>query len=192
SERPRGRNVKTMPSADEIVSELRRLGEPRRVAALRRSRVASPAFGVALPELRSIARRIGPNHQLALALWRSTVREPRILASLIDIPDRVTETQMDRWARSFDSWEICDQCCHKLFGGTPFAPARVLAWTRRPEELVKRAGLVLAAVLAVHAEKAEDDTFIALLPTLIAAADDTRVYVQNGASWALRQVGKRN
>src|SRR5262249_2730104 len=78
------------------------------------------------------------------------------------------------------------------FWRTPFAPAKVLAWTRRPEELVKRAGLVLAAVLAVHAEKAEDDTFIALLPTLIAAADDTRVYVQNGASWALRQVGKRN
>src|SRR5262249_49815408 len=36
NERPRRRNMKTTPSADEIVSELRRLGEPRRVAALRR------------------------------------------------------------------------------------------------------------------------------------------------------------
>jgi 3-methyladenine DNA glycosylase AlkD len=57
---------------------------------------------------------------------------------------------------------------------------------------VKRADLVLGAVLAVHAEQAEDETFVALLPTLIAAADDERAYVQKGASWALRQIGKRN
>lgn len=181
-----------MPDADEIVSELRRLGEPRRVAALGRAGVTSPAFGVALPALRSMAKRIGPNHQLALDLWRNVVREPRILASLIDIPERVTETQMDRWAKSFDSWEICDQCCQNLFWRTPFALAKVLAWTRRPEEFVKRAGLVLAAVLAVHDEHLEDDIFVRLLPTLVAAADDGRAYVHKGASWALRQIGKRS
>ena len=117
--------MEAMPDADEIVSELRRLGEPGRVAALRRSGIASQAFGVALPELRSMAKRIGPNHQLALALWRNDAREPRILASLIDIPERLTETQMDRWAKSFDSWEICDQCCQNLFWRTPFALAKV-------------------------------------------------------------------
>jgi 3-methyladenine DNA glycosylase AlkD len=181
-----------MLEVEEIVVELRQLGEPRRVAALRRSRVASPAFGVALPALRSIARRIGPNHRLALELWQEAVREPRLLASLIDEPERVTQAQLDRWATSFDSWEICDQCCQNLFWRTPFVLAKVFAWTRRPEEFVKRAGLVLVAVLAVHAEQTEDDTFVDLIPTLIAAADDERVYVQKGASWALRQVGKRN
>src|SRR5262249_23663347 len=181
-----------MPDADEIVSELQRLGEPRRVAALRRSGNASQAFGVALPELRSMAKRIGPNHQLALALWRNDAREPRILASLIDVPERVTETQMDRWAKSFDSWEICDQCCQNLFWRTPFALAKILAWTRRPEEFVKRAGLVLVAILAVHDEQTKDNIFVGLLPTLVAAADDERTYVYKGASWALRQVGKRN
>jgi 3-methyladenine DNA glycosylase AlkD len=79
-----------------------------------------------------------------------------------------------------------------LFWRTPFALAKVLAWARRPDEFVKRAGLVLVAVLAVHAEQAQDDTFVDLIPTLIAAADDERAYVQKGASWALRQVGKRN
>jgi 3-methyladenine DNA glycosylase AlkD len=98
---------------------------------------------------------------------------------------------MDRWAKSFDSWEICDQCCQNLFWRTPFALAKVLAWTRRPGEFVKRAGLVLAAVLAVHDEQPEDDTFVELLPTLVAAADDGRAYVHKGASWALRQIGKR-
>ena len=168
------------------------MGEPQRVAGLRRSGVASPAFGVALPVLRSIARRIGLDHRLALELWRTPVRETRILASLIDEPERVTGAQMDRWARTFDSWEICDQCCQNLFWRTPFAPAKVVAWTRRPEEFVKRAGLVLVAVLAVHDEQADDDMFVGLLPALIAAAADERAYVYKGASWALRQTGKRN
>src|SRR5215831_2684443 len=181
-----------MLEVEEIVVELRQLGEPRRVAALRRSGVASPAFGVALPALRSRGKRIGPNHRLALELWQEAVRERRLLASLIDEPERVTQTQMDRWAMSFDSWEICDQCCQNLFWRTPFALAKVLAWTRRPEEFVKRAGLVLVAVLAVHDEQAKDDIFVGLLPTLVAAADDERTYVYKGASWALRQVGKRN
>jgi 3-methyladenine DNA glycosylase AlkD len=181
-----------MLKADEIVLDLRRLGEPRRVAALRRSGVGSPAFGVALPALRSMAKQIGPNHQLARELWQKAAREPRILASLIDEPERVTATQLERWATGFDSWEICDQCCQNLFWRTPFAFDTALAWTRRPEEFVKRAGLVLVAVLAVHDDPLDDDTFVHVLPMLVAAADDERVYVQKGASWALRQIGKRN
>jgi 3-methyladenine DNA glycosylase AlkD len=181
-----------MLSVEQIVSELRELGEPRRVAALRRSGIASPAFGVALPTLRSMASRVGPDHELALELWEEAVREARILASLIDEPGRVTETQMDRWAGTFDSWEICDQCCQNLFWRTPFALAKALAWMQRAEEFVKRAGFVLVAVLAVHDKRAEEETFVGLLPTLIAAADDERVYVRKGASWALRQIGKRN
>jgi 3-methyladenine DNA glycosylase AlkD len=181
-----------MLSVDEIVFELRQLGEPRRVAALRRAGVSTPAFGVPLPALRSMAKRIGPDHRLASELWGPAVREPRILASLVDEPQRVTQLQMDRWAKSFDSWEICDQCCQNLFWRTHFALTKALAWTRRPEEFVKRAGLVLVAVLAVRDKRAEDDTFVGLLPRLVAAADDDRAYVHKGASWALRQIGKRN
>lgn len=193
---PMGRGMRdqegAMLNADEIVVELRRLGEPGRIAALRRSGVATPAFGVTLPALRSIAKQIGPNHQLALELWQKAVREPRILASLIDEPERVTKTQLDRWAKGFDSWEICDQCCQNLFWRTPFALDTALAWTRRREELVRRAGLVLVAVLAVHDKQLADDAFVRVLPTLIAATGDERAYVHKGANWALRQIGKRN
>jgi 3-methyladenine DNA glycosylase AlkD len=177
---------------EEILSELRQMGEGQRVAQLRRAGVASPAFGVALPALRSLARRIGHDHRLASELWREAVRETRILASLIEEPECVTETQMDQWAEAFDSWEICDQCCQNLFWRTRFALAKGLEWTQRPEEFVKRAGFVLVAVLARRGRQAQDSTFVDLLAPLIAAADDERAYVQKGASWALRQIGKRD
>lgn len=179
-------------TVDEILSELRLAADPRRVASLRRVGAASPALGVGLPSLRSLAKRIGHDHRLALALWQTPVREARILASLIDEPQRVTAKQMDRWAESFDNWEICDQVCQNLFARTPLALAKAVEWTRRSEEFVKRAAFVLVAVRAVHDKRADDGAFVDLLPTVMAAADDDRPYVRKGASWALRQIGKRS
>jgi 3-methyladenine DNA glycosylase AlkD len=179
-------------TVEEILSELRESGEPERVAALKRFGAASPAFGVSLPALRALAKRIGQEHELALALWETGIREARILASLIDEPDRVTENQMDRWAETFDTWEICDQCCQNLFAQTGYALPKAIEWARRPEEFIKRAAFVVIAVRAVHDKRADDQAFVDLLPAVIAAADDERLYVRKGASWALRQIGKRS
>jgi hypothetical protein len=60
----------------------------------------------------------------------------------------------------------------------PFALDKAVEWTQRPEEFVKRAAFVLVAVRAVHDKIAEDRTFADLLPPLIAAADDERIYVR--------------
>jgi 3-methyladenine DNA glycosylase AlkD len=179
-------------TVDEILSELRLTADPQRVGSLQRVGAASPALGVGLPALRSLAKRIGHDHRLALALWQTPVREARILASLIDEPERVTAKQMDRWAESFDNWEICDQVCQNLFARTPLALAKAVEWTRRSEEFVKRAAFVLVAVRAVHDKRTDDSVFADLLPTVMAAADDDRPYVRKGASWALRQIGKRS
>jgi hypothetical protein len=93
--------------SDEIVFELRQLGEPARITALGPG-VSSPAFAVALPALRSMAKRIGRDHRLASELWGTAVREPRILASPIDEPERVTRPQMDQRAhvRKGASWAL--------------------------------------------------------------------------------------
>jgi 3-methyladenine DNA glycosylase AlkD len=179
-------------TVDEILSELRLAADPQRVGSLQRLAAASPALGVGLPALRSLAKRIGHDHELALALWQTPVRETRILASLIDEPGRVTGKQMDRWAESFDNWEICDQVCQNLFARTPLALVKAVEWTRRSEEFVKRAAFVLIAVRAVRDKHADDSIFADLLPTVMAAADDERLYVRKGARWALRQLGKRS
>jgi 3-methyladenine DNA glycosylase AlkD len=189
---PRLTQTDLLVTVDEILSELRLAADPRRVESLQRVGAASPALGVGLPALRSLAKRIRHDHRLALALWQTPVREARILASLIDEPERVTAKQMDRWAESFDNWEICDQVCHNLFARTPLAFAKAVEWTRRSEEFVKRAAFVLVAVRAVHDKRTDDSVFADLLPTLMAAADDDRPHVRKGASWALRQIGKRS
>jgi len=150
------------------------------------------ALGVRIPVLRRLAHEIGTDHSLALRLWRTGVHEARILAGMIDDPARVTERQMDSWARGFDSWDLCDQVCANLFDRTPHAWEKAVTWTARHEEFVKRAGFTLMACLAVHARPAGDTAFRRFLQVIEERATDERNYVRKGASWALRQIGKRN
>ena len=125
-------------------------------------------------------------------LWASGVHEARILATIVDEPARVTRRQMDRWARDFDSWDVCDQACQNLFRYTPFAWAMATKWAGAKREFVRRAGFALMAGLAVKAKDAPDEDFEALLPLIAGAATDQRNLVKKAVNWALRAIGKRN
>jgi 3-methyladenine DNA glycosylase AlkD len=150
------------------------------------------ALGVSIPQLRTAAKRIGRDHDLALALWRTRIHEARILASMVDEPALVTREQMEEWAADFVSWDVCDQVCGNLFGATPHAYAVARAWVRRPEEFVRRAGFTLIAERAVRDKAASDEAFLKFLPAIRRGALDERNYVKKAVSWALRQIGKRN
>jgi 3-methyladenine DNA glycosylase AlkD len=87
--------------------------------------VAKNLLGVAKPSMDELARRIGREHTLALALWQTGVHDARILAGMVDDRTQVGSAQMDRWVRGFDNWDVCDGTCCHLF---VFAPP---TWQKR-------------------------------------------------------------
>lgn len=111
---------------------------------------SSKALGIALPELRKLAKALKKDHDLALDLWKTGFHEARILASLVDEPAMGTEKQIDEWVIDFNSWDLCDQVCGNLFDRTPFVIAKAKEFSNREEEFVKRTGFVLMAEYAVH------------------------------------------
>ena len=150
------------------------------------------AFGVPMKAMQQLAKRLGQDHTLAAALWATGQYEARIVAAYVDVPERVTPGQMDRWCRDFDNWGICDTVCFVLFDRTPHAFAKVTQWSRRREEFVKRAAFALLASLALHDKESGDARFTACLPLVEKAAADERNFVKKGVSWALRAVGRRS
>jgi 3-methyladenine DNA glycosylase AlkD len=178
---------------EEIIKELESLSSPEDVEGMARFGInPQKTFAVRIPELRRIAKSAGKDHKLATELWEAGYRETRILACMIEDPDLVTSKQIDRWAVEFDFWEICDQCCMKLFRRTPFAYQKIFEWSMRDEEFVKRAAFTLIAVLAVHDKKAPDEKFEQFFPLIIRESTDNRNYVKKAVNWALRHIGKRN
>ena len=180
-------------SLDEILSRLRSLSNPESVAGMARFGInPKNTYGVSIPSLRKIARELGTNHDLAQQLWASGVHEAKILAAMVDDPEKVTESQLERWARDFDSWDVCDQCCSNLFDRTRFAYQKAAQWSTREEEFVKRAAYALMAALAVHDKSALDTKYLEFLPLIKRGSLDERNFVKKAVNWALRQIGKRN
>jgi 3-methyladenine DNA glycosylase AlkD len=178
---------------ERIMDELGRRGNPKAVTGMARFGIQTgKARGVSIPQLRDVARQVGTNHELAQKLWKSGIHEARILASMIDDPEKVSENQMEGWAMDFDSWDVVDGCCGNLFDKTEFAIRKAHEWSRRKEEYIKRAGFVLMAEMAVHDKKALDKTFLDFLPVIVREASDERNFVKKAVNWALRQMGKRN
>lgn len=175
------------------LKRLRALGSADNVAGMARFGIpTSKALGVSVPNLRALAKELGRDHTLALQLWDSGVHEARVLAAFIGSPTELTETEMERIVLEIDSWDICDQVCGEFFNRHPLAYQKAVAWSKRKEEFVKRAGFVLMARLAVHDKKANNTPFLAFLPLIEREAIDERNMVKKAVNWALRQIGKRN
>jgi len=177
----------------EILKELKSLSDPKAVEGMASFGInPNNTYGVSIPQIRAIAKRVGKNHELAQELWNSGIHEARILAGMVDDPEMVANKQMDSWVRDFDSWDVCDQCCSNLFGETEFAYKKAFEWSSKEEEFVKRAGFVMMAVLAVHDKEAKDEEFVKFLPLIKEKSVDERNFVRKAVNWALRQIGKRN
>ena len=177
----------------ELLERLKSAANPEAVAGMARFGIRpTRVYGVSVPELRKLARKVGNDHELALQLWTSGIHDAQILASMIDDHKQVTDAQLERWVLEFDSWDLCDQCCNNLFRRTTSAYQKALDWSAREEEFVKRAGFVLMAALAVHDKRASDHVFERFLPIIKRESTDNRNFVKKAVNWALRQIGKRN
>lgn len=154
-------------------------------------RPRSRVLGISIWEIRKIAKETGRSHRLAGELWRSGIHEARILAGFVEEPEKVTEQQLERWVKSFDSWDVVDQVS-ELFVKTPFARKKIREWSMRDEEFVKRTAFTLIAELAWHDKGMSDSEFERFFPVIKRGAVDERNFVKKAVNWALRNIGKRN
>jgi len=177
----------------ETIKAIKANANPKNVEGMARFGInPTNTYGVSIPLLRELAKKLRRNHGLAQQLWKSEIHEARLLAGFIDDPALVTETQLENWVKDFDSWDICDQVCSNLFDKTSFAWKKAADWPKREEEFVRRAGFVLMAALSVHEKKARDEAFLRFFPLIKKYSTDERNFVRKAVNWALRQIGKRN
>jgi 3-methyladenine DNA glycosylase AlkD len=192
----RPRSGPEAPLRADITSALdwlkRRSSKAGRDAMTRYAIPSDNALGVAMSDIKTLGKMLGPNHRLAAALWDTSVYEARMLASFVDDPAQVTPAQMDRWCRDFDNWALCDALSFNLFDRTPHAWTKVTQWSRRRREFEKRTAFALLWALTVHDRNAGDRPFLDGLALIEREANDERHFVKKAVNMALRAVGKRN
>ena len=169
------------------------MSNPKNVEGMRRFGIAHDKnLGISVTELRKFAKKIGKNHELAVKLWDTKIRDARMVAACIEDPKTVSEEQVESWLKDIKCWDLCDHCCGHFFDKLPFAYEKAIEWSKREREFEKRAGFSLVAWLAVHDKEKDDKWFEGFLKIIKREANDERNYVKKAANWALRQIGKRN
>lgn len=182
-----------MTTAQEVIKTLQAQARPDQLEGMARyGLVGEKRLGVSVADLRRIAKGLGSDRHLAQELWDTGIPEAMILASMLDVPHKVTEEQMEAWVADLPAWDVCDQVCMNLFEKTPLAWKKIHDWSKREELFVKRTAFALIACLAWHDKKASDKDLIQLIPVIREGAADDRNMVRKAVSWALRNIGKRN
>jgi len=176
-----------------VLRHLQGLADPKVRAKMEYFGVHVPkAYGISTPLLHQFAKRIGKDHRLARQLWTTGIHEARILATLIGESEKVTASEMDRWVRDFDSWDVVDAACCYLYAHSKPAWNKAATWSRRREEFVKRASFSLVAYFSYKDKAAPDARFVRFLRVIEREAHDERNFVKKAVNWALRNIGKRN
>ena len=178
-------------SAAELIAHLETLRSEENVAGMARFGIVTDrALGISNPDLRAVARQAKKDHLRAMELWRSDIREARLLALNTAEPKQLTAEEARHWADDFNSWEIVD-CAADLF-----VEARLdeLIWLFAADErqFVRRTAFAMTAGAAVHRKQEPDAAVLAFMPLIEAHSDDARNFVRKAVNWALRSIGKRN
>lgn len=149
------------------------------------------ALGISNTTLRAIGRKIKRNHDRAIELWASGIREARLLAAFTAEPKRITAEIARRWAAEFNSWEIVDGVSD-LFADAKLQDPLIAEFAGDEREFVRRTAFAMMAWSAVHMKKEPDAILLDWLPLIETHAGDSRNFVKKAVNWALRQIGKRS
>lgn len=178
---------------DEVLKELESLGrEDVREGRSRYGIRAETSFGVSIPNIKALAKKIGKYHELSLQLWNSGNHDARILSFMIGDPQKFTHELAEEWMKEMTSWDLTDGAAVYLFRHCDWVFDKMKEWISSDQEFRRRQGFVLMAVMAVHGKKLPNAKFIEWLDDLYEGASDKRNFVKKAVNWAIRQIGKKN
>lgn len=176
-----------------LMRRLRSQASERNAAGMRKFGInGGDMLGVSVTELRLLSKDFGTDHDTAMQLWSTGVHEARILAGIVEEPEKVSDAQAEAWLKDMDSWDLVDQTCLNLYSKMPNPFRRARDWVSREREFEKRTGFALIASIAAFGKGQADQEFIDFLPQIKKASTDDRNFVKKAVNWALRQIGKRN
>lgn len=102
-------------------------------------------YGVSLPTLRAIARAETPDSDFARLLFRQDVRELRLAALHIAVPESLTVEDAEFWAAGLSDSEVAEEAAFALLSRSAVFPQLFGAWIGDRRPFVVYAALMAAA-----------------------------------------------
>jgi 3-methyladenine DNA glycosylase AlkD len=154
------------------------------------------SYGIGLTRLRKLAKRIGRNHELALALWKTDVYEARVISLLVDDPARITRDQAEKQVEELAGGMLAHvfASCDATLAKTSFAVELADRWVKSDDPVRRYCGYgLIYEASKFSSKKAPNEEFFLAHVKRIAdtiGKESEKVRLAMGA--ALMGIGKRS
>jgi 3-methyladenine DNA glycosylase AlkD len=127
-------------TVNEILAQLKSLGDDARRKHNIKSGAPDNQFGVKLGDIREIAKKIKTDHELALKLWDTGNVEAQHLATLIIKPKSLSADELDRLTRSTTCAQVAEWLNSYVVAQHPEKEALREKWMKDKDRWAARAG----------------------------------------------------
>lgn len=128
------------------------------------------SLGATIVNLRELASGYSKDHLLAHKLWTKAFRETKILASLLEEPEKVNEDQINRWLDEMDSNELIEQVSMNLFMNMPNVYELIPEWLQSENYRRVLCAVIVSGRLAMKKDEVKPRelfNFVEMIPSNI-------------------------
>ncbi len=175
---------------DMVMKELEKFGTAQNRKVYARHGVTGPAFGVSYANLGTLRKRIGTDHALAVALWKTGIHDARVLACMVADPTLLTTAEANSWVEVPGNYVVIG-AVSGLVARSKHARNRAERWSKSTVEWVATAGWNLWSHLAMQEGAVETSDLLALIERVEAEIGKAKNRVRYAMNNALIAVGSR-
>jgi len=170
-------------TADEVMAELKRLGNEQTKRTFLRHGAREPFFGVKIGDLKTIQKRVKKDHALALALYDTGNSDAMYLAALISDPPKMTKAQLHKWAKKAYWHMLAFYTVAWVASESRFGAELAREWIDSPDELIATAAWsTFASLVSI---KPDDELDLDELVDLLERVEKSVHGAQNWVKYAM-------
>ena len=178
-------------SLAEAMRTLEKAGSAQTRKTYARHGAEEPMFGVSFADLKTLVKKIGVDHELALELWETKNHDARVLAMKIADPAAIKSADLDRWARE-NKMRMCKGYVAALAAESPLGPAKAREWFASTDPTLRASAWALSGFLANHDESTPDDWFVQRLAQIEKSIHSAPNAEREAMNMAVITIGGRN
>jgi 3-methyladenine DNA glycosylase AlkD len=144
-------------SVQEIIDELKSLGNDATKRTLEKHGAREPFFGVKVEDLKKIQKRIKKDYTLALELYDTGISDAMYLAGLIADDAKMTTKDLQRWAKEAYWSMLSEYTVPWVAAESGHGRELALEWIESPRENIAAAGWATLSSLVAIKDDAELD-----------------------------------
>jgi 3-methyladenine DNA glycosylase AlkD len=177
----------------EILKEIKRnQNGPVSEAMTRMGLIYEQNYGISIVKLKEIAQTYGTNRQTAKELANMNIRETKILAYMINEPDKLNREDIKQIFLSIENHELAEQACTQLLDKTDIPEKELINFLKSDKEFTVTAVYILYARYAQFKTGYENEFFESCLNSVNHHISSDSIHIQKAMARALRTIALRN